>query len=131
MKYNKISNLQQLDPENTQQLNQYLRDLDDDIKNLSLLTQGRVSFGIGTDGFRGENISGEFQEFTTSATPDAENTIGHTVGSIPIGYIIMHQDKAGSLYQSPTTGTNWTATNVYLKSDVASVTFNVFLVKKG
>jgi len=131
MKFNKISNLQGLDFKDERQIRQYISDLDADVKNLELLTHGRVSFGIGTDGFRGENVSGEFQEFTSSATPDAENTIAHTIGSIPIGYIIMHQDKAGSLYGTPTLGTNWSSSAVYLKCDVASVTFNIFLVKKG
>jgi hypothetical protein len=91
--------------------------------------QGRVRFGTGADGARGENIQGEFQLFTTSATPDAENTVAHGLGAIPVGYIICHQSKAGSLYQGPTTGTNWTATNIYLKCDVASVIFLVFLLK--
>lgn len=133
MKIVKISNRQLIDVTDIEKIRAYLSDLDKDVKNLELFTQGRVSFGTGTDGERGQNISGEFQEFTSSATPDAENTIAHTIGSIPIGYIIMHQDKAGHLYGDPS-GTNvtaWTSNNIYVKSDVASVTFNVFLVKKG
>jgi hypothetical protein len=106
-----------------------LKRLDADLDSVVTAFQGRVRFGTGTDGDRGENLSGEFQQFTTSATPDAENTIAHTVGAIPVGYIVLWQDKAGSLYQGPTTGTNWTSSNVYLKSDVASVTFLVFLLK--
>lgn len=108
-----------------------IRRLNDDLTNITEAFKGRIDFGTGVDGENGINMAGQFQEFTTSATPDAENTIAHTIGSIPIGVIIMHQDKAGALYQGPTTGTNWTATNVYLKSDVASVTFNIFLVKKS
>jgi len=103
--------------------------IDTDLVNLFLLSQGRVRFGGGGDGDRGENLSGFFQLFTTSATPDAENTIAHGLGSIPVGFLIMYQDKAGSLYQGPTTGTNWDATNIYLKSDVASVTFLIFVLK--
>lgn len=131
MKFVKKSNRQLLDFTKLDNIKAYINDLDSDVSNLQLFTQGRVSFGTGVDGERGHNISGEFQQFTSSATPDAENTIAHTVGSIPIGYIVMHQDKAGSLYQGPTTGTSWTSSNVYLKCDVASVTFNIFLIKKG
>lgn len=131
MKFTKVSNLQLINIEQPESLKRYLRDLDDDIKNLSFFTQGRVSFGTGTDGDRGQNMSGEFQQFTSDATPNTEFNVAHTIGSIPIGAIIMHQDKAGHLYQGPTTGTNWTSTQVSFKSDVASVTFNVFLVKKG
>jgi hypothetical protein len=97
--------------------------------NLFRCLNGRVRFGRGTDGDRGENIQGEFQQFTTSATPDAENTIAHGIGAIPVGYIILWQDKAGSLYQGPSTGTAWTSSNIYLKCTVASVTFKVFLIQ--
>lgn len=104
-------------------------EIDKDLINLFLALHSRLRFGSGTSGDRGENISGEFLTFTTSATPDAENTTAHTVGSVPIGFIVLHQDKAGSLYQGPTTGTNWTASNIYTKCDVASVTFSIFLIK--
>lgn len=110
-------------------LNEQIRTLDLNMSNLFSALQGRIRFGDGSDGEPGENISGEFQQFTTSATPNAENTIAHTLGAIPLGYFILWQDKAGSLYQGPTTGTSWTSINIYLKCDVASVTFNVFLLK--
>lgn len=106
-----------------------LHRIDYEMSQLFTALQGRIRFGTGTDGDRGENISGEFQQFTTSATPDAENTIAHTLGSVPVGYIILGQDKAGSLYQLAATGTAWTSSNLYLKCDVASVTFLVFLLK--
>ena len=112
------------------------RDLKDQIRMLQLqlskiflLAQGNIRFGTGADGVKGENISGIFQEFTTSGTPDAENTIAHGLGAIPVGYIIMGQDKAGSLYQLDDTGTAWDTTNIYLKCDIASVTFKVFITK--
>jgi hypothetical protein len=107
-------------------LARYVRDMDFDIKRLFEAIRGRLRFGAGTDGAKGENIAGEFQVFTSSATPDAENTIAHTLGSIPLGYIVMKQDKAASLYLG---GTTWTTGNVYLKCSVASVTFTLFLVK--
>jgi hypothetical protein len=104
-------------------------ELQKNMDNLFRCLNGRVRFGRGTDGDRGENIQGEFQQFTTSATPDAENTIAHGIGAIPVGYIILWQDKAGSLYQGPSTGTAWTSSNIYLKCTVASVTFKVFLIQ--
>lgn len=107
----------------------YVSDVNSDLTNIFLAISGRIRFGSGTDGTAGENISGQFQQFTTSATPDAENTIAHTLGSVPVGYIILGQDKAGSLYQLAGTGTAWTSSNIYLKCNVASVTFLVFLLK--
>ena len=88
--------------------------------------KGRVRFGSPTDGYRGENISGEFQVFTSNATPDAEDTVAHTIGAIPVGYIVLKQDKAGSLYLGSTA---WTSGNTYFKCNVASVAFTIFLLK--
>lgn len=105
---------------------QYISNLDSDVRNLVILSQGRIRFGDGTDGYRGENIAGEFQSFTTSATPDNENTILHTIGSIPVGYIVLTQNKAASLYLGTTA---WTSARVYLKCNVASTAFKIFLLK--
>lgn len=112
-------------------LQEQIRILQVQVNKLYTMLQGRVSFGTGVDGINGQNVSGQFQQFTTSGTPDAENTIAHTVGSIPLGCLVLWQDKAGSLYQGPSTGTAWTSTEIYLKCSVATVTFLVFLVKKG
>lgn len=128
---------------NTQVLNEELdlqvqiRILQEQIDKLYLLGQGRVRFGDGTTGTAGENLSGEFVEFTSDATPDTEFSVSTATGgtfrqgsgTIPVGRIILWQDKAGSLYQGPTTGTAWTNTTVQFKCDVASVTFKVFLIK--
>lgn len=89
----------------------------------------RISFGNGVDGNLGENVDGIWQVFTTSGTPDAENTVPHGLGIIPRALINCGQDKAGSLYQLLTTGTNWDTTNIYLKCDVASVEFRIFILK--
>jgi hypothetical protein len=103
--------------------------LEEDLIQLFNLAQGRVRFGRGNDGDRGENISGEFQEFTSHGTANTEFSVTHGLGSVPVGRIIVWQDKAGHLYQGPSTGTAWTSTTVYFKSDVVSVTFKVFLLK--
>lgn len=100
--------------------------LDNDVAKLFQALSGRIEFGTPTDGFRGENIAGRFQTFTTSGTPDAENTVAHGLGATPSGkYIVMAQDKAGSLYVS---GTAWDSTSSYFKCNVASVTFTVFIL---
>lgn len=122
---------------NTQVLNQTLplqtqiTILQTQVDKIFTCLQGRVSFGTGVDGIQGQNVDGEWQQFTTSGTPNAENTIAHTIGSIPLGYLIVWRDKAAHLYQGPTTGTAWTSSNIYLKCDVATVTFLTFLIKKG
>lgn len=106
-----------------------IRSVDRDLITLFTCLQGRVRFGPGTSGNDGENISGQFLQITTNATPDTENTFAHTIGAIPVGYIVLWQSKAGSIYQGPTTGTAWTATAMSLKCSVASVTALLFLLK--
>ena len=119
------------DTEDLSEIKAQIRRLDEELALVFEAFKGRIDFGTGVDGSRWINIAGEFQQFTSHATPDTEFNVAHTIGSIPIGAIVMWQDIAGTLYQGPTTGTNWTASQVSFKCDVASVTFNVFLVKAG
>ena len=131
----KVANLQVLNEELP--LQQQIRILQENLDLLFALGQSRIRFGDGTDNFAGENISGEFQQFTSDATPDTEFSVSTATngtfqqgeGTIPVGAIVLWQDKAGHLYQGPTTGTAWTSTTVHFKCDVASVEFLVFLVK--
>ena len=97
-----------------------------DLTNLFLWSQGRVRFGTGTDGDRGENIDGEFQVFTSNATPDTADSITHTLGAVPIGFLVVNLDKGAVIYDS---GTAWTTTTISLKTTVASTLVTVFLLK--
>lgn len=101
---------------------------DTDFNQVISCLNGRVRFGPGVSGNSGENIAGQFLTITTSATPNAESTFTHTMGAIPVGYIIIGQDKAGSLYQLSSTGTAWTSSSISLKCSVASITFKLFLL---
>jgi hypothetical protein len=71
-----------------------------------------------------ENFDAVFVEFTSSATPDAENTVSHSLGKIPTGYIVYSIDKAGVVYRSATT---FTSTNIYLKCNVASTAIKILV----
>lgn len=102
---------------------------DTDIKTIMSCLTGRVRFGPGTSGNNGENIQGQFLTITTNGTPDTESSFTHSVGSTPVGYLIIGQNKAGSLYQLKNTGTAWSSTSISLKCSVASVIFNLFLLK--
>lgn len=104
----------------------YEDQLDSDVTNLFLLSQGRVRFGTGTDGDRGENMAGEFQAYTSNATPDTADSITHTLGAIPIGFIVINLDKGAVLYDG---GVAWTDTTISLKATVASTTSTIFLLK--
>ena len=112
-----------------QDLVEYARDLDADVKSLFFAMQGRVRFGDGADESAGENISGKFMEITSDGSADTEFQVIHNIGSVPSGFIVLWQDKAGSLYQAPDTGTAWSDTSAYLKCDVSSLTAKVFFLK--
>jgi len=108
-----------------------IRVLQNQIDKLYDCLHGRVSFGTGVDGVSGMNVEGEWQSYVSNATPDTEDTIAHTVGSVPLGYLVVTQDKAGSIYGTASLGTAWTSSAIYVKCSVASVTFLLFLVKRG
>lgn len=104
-------------------------EIDKDLTRVYTCLQGNVRFGPGTSGNDGENLYGQWLTLTTNGTPDTEDTFNHTCGVIPVGFLVVWQDKAGSLYQSPTSGTDWTISTISLKCNVASVTFKIFLLK--
>ena len=122
----KKSSYANINQDELQQCKVQLRDVDSDLEQLFLFSNGRVRFGDGADKARGENISGEFHTYTTNGTPDTEDTIAHTLGSIPVGYIVISQNKAASLYRGSSA---WDNTKIYLKCNVASVAVKIFLLK--
>lgn len=109
--------------------NSDIKNYDTDFNSVFTCLQGRVRFGPGTSGNAGENVYGAFLTIVTNAIANTETTFTHNMGSIPVGYLVIGQDKAGSLFQLAATGTAWTATTISLKCSVATVTFNLFLLK--
>ena len=109
--------------------NSDIKNYDTDFNTVFSCLQGRVRFGLGVSGNGGENIQGTFLQITTNGVANTESTFSHNNISMPIGYLVIWQDKAGSLYQGPTTGTAWTNTTISLKCSVATVTFLLFLLK--
>lgn len=106
-----------------------IKEIDKDLITIFNCLSGRVRFGAGNSGNDGENINGQWLTITTNAVANTETTFTHSCGVTPIGYIIVWQDKAGSLYQGPTTGTAWSKTSISLKCSVASVQFKLFLLR--
>ena len=100
----------------TQKEREFLQTIDTFITETRAILNGGISFV--------DNVNCKLITFTSSATPDAENTIAHTLGKIPSGYIVYNQNKAGSLYNGTTT---FTTTNIYLKCSVASVTYKIIV----
>ncbi len=53
----------------------------------------------------------------SSQAGSPEISIEHGLGTIPIGYIVVSQDAAGSVYRSD--GTPWDTDRIYLKTTAA------------
>lgn len=62
----------------------------------------------------------------SDATIDTEFEVPHGIGRMPIGFIVLTQDKAGSFYNSGVTA--WDEDSIYLKCSVASVAFTLLVV---
>jgi hypothetical protein len=123
MKITKFSSFIGMNKDN---MDSHLRSVDSDLSSLFLALQGRVRLGTGVDGARGENISGEFQVFTSSASVTANNVITHTLSATPIGWVVVKQSLAGALYNNNVTATNSTIT---LVSSITSTNYTIFLLK--
>ncbi len=59
-----------------------------------------------------------------SSGADVEFPIEHGLGVIPLGYLVIGQDKAASIYKSTTA---WNEAYIYLKSSVNAVALRVLV----
>jgi hypothetical protein len=71
-----------------------------------------------------DNLDCRVVSLSTSATPDAENTVAHSLSRVPSGYIVVKRNKAAIVYDGTTT---WTKTNIYVKCDVASTAVTLII----
>jgi hypothetical protein len=65
----------------------------------------------------------EFVE-VTSAGADVEFSIEHGMGVIPLGWLVIAQDKAATLY---TGNTVWDTGHIYLKSNISTVSLRILI----
>ena len=106
-------------------INTYGKSADLDLTHVFQALQGNLRFGNPNVNFSdGENISGQFVTFTTT-TANTEVNVPHTLGVIPIGYIVTGINVGGVIYSS---GTAWTMYSVYIKCSAANATANMFLL---
>lgn len=111
-----------------------IKEVDSDLITLFTALQGRLRLGSGTSGSPGENLDGVWLKLLTSGTANFEQGYHHTLESQPLGYIVVTQDKAGSVYGEPQglgINTVWTSGTAYFKSDAQEGNFLVFLLGRG
>lgn len=66
----------------------------------------------------------EFIDLVTHVTPDTEFAVTHGLGRLPLGWLIIMQDKAGSVYLGATARTT---EKLFLKCSVASVAIRILV----
>lgn len=104
----------------------YLKKIDLDIQDIMTAFQGRIRFGTSTNGYRGQNVSGEFHRKADTGNADTQFSVTHTLGIVPTDYIVTYISKGGVVYDS---GTTWTTTTIYLKCTAANAAVNIFILK--
>ena len=80
---------------------------------------GNVTLGDGAAQSFAGNLDAEVIDFTFPGSPDAEVAVPHLLRRVPIGCVVILQDRAGSVYVS--SGGSWTESWLYLKSSAASM----------
>lgn len=71
-----------------------------------------------------ENVDCRIVSYTSNGSANTEDTVAHTLGKVPIGYIVVGLDKASIVYNGTT---SWTATNIYLKNSLSTVAVNIIV----
>jgi hypothetical protein len=101
---------------------------------LARVVNGRIDFGSpqgqaikatgNIDGvWPGTLVNGYM--ITTPGVANTEFTVTHNLGRVPVGYDVKSKDKAANIYDSRKT--QWTATQMFLKADVATVQIVLFV----
>ena len=99
----------------------YIQNVDADLTNIFDAFKGRIRFGKIANGYRGENIEGEFRVFTATGSTAS---VAHTLGTQAIGFLLINKTGFGDLYL--VSSDKATAT---FASSSTSNTYTVFLLK--
>lgn len=76
------------------------------------------------DGQKAGQLNAVYVVYTSNGTADTEDTVPHSLGRVPVGYIVVKQDIASIVYDSTT---SHTSTNLYLKNTGTSVTLTLLV----
>lgn len=93
-----------------QELRTYLYDL-------ATMLNGALKFS--------DNMNCQVVTVSDTGAANTEFTVTHTLKTVPIGFIVINNNKAGIVYDS---GTAWTTAAVYLKCNTANCTVKLILL---
>lgn len=96
------------------------RDLISALNDWSLIIKAILDRGIAF----GDNVDCRIVSYTSNAVADTEDTVAHTLGKAPIGFVVIDIDKAGVVYRG---STSFSTTNVYLKCSAGSAALKILL----
>lgn len=99
--------------------------LQSQIENITDAINGGLTLRSGGALGRCGNFKAQLVEFTTPGVANTQFLVPHSLDEAPEGYIVVLQNKAGSIYTSNFGG--WDGTSVYFKSDTASMLVNMIL----
>jgi hypothetical protein len=96
--------------------------LSTDVTGLLQLVNGNLSFGNFSAGQDSGNLQTELIGGTSPVLPNTAQTISHTLGKIPNGFIAGQTSAACNFYGTAA-GNAWTNTTLTILCDTASVNF--------
>lgn len=73
----------------------------------------------------GDNFNAQIIAVSDTGLVDTEFVVAHTLKTVPIGFIVIKNNKAGVVYDS---GTAWTASNIYLKCSIANCALSIIFL---
>lgn len=92
----------------------------------SKVLAGNVSFGSTMDNTgQDQNIQGYKAMGTTPATPNTQFSINHSLGRIPIGFLVISLNAVATIYAGTTA---WTSTTIYLACNQSSVAYSLIVI---
>lgn len=95
------------------------KDLEDNLDKYFVKLKTILNAGLNfTDNFNCYIIT-----LTTNATPGAPTVITHSLKRIPVGCLVIEQDKAGSIFKTAKDSSTYT-----IASDVASMTATLIIL---
>ena len=103
------------------QFRQFDRDLLTALGGWSLQLKGILDRGISFN----DNVDSVVVSFTSNGVANTEDTIAHTLGKVPTYFLVASLDKGAVIYKGTTA---FTATNIYVKSTVASTAVKLILL---
>lgn len=99
----------------------------DDLFRYSELVQrtlaGNIDYGTPTDS-GAQNIKGAWAVVANTGAANAQFTVTHNLGYVPVAFDVKRINLAGTVYDS---GVAWTTTQIFLKCSVANAAVTLFI----